>query len=594
VASPGNKQKSDYYFMSTRTNIPPKTPLEARFFWFKRLRSMVLFSFIINLLYLTSPLFMMQIYDRVLASANIPTLVGLLLITSLLFLFFGLLDYIRSQALSAHGEVTADSLAEKAYSTSVLNNCDKSPSREKKRALADVASLRSFLTSPTFAAFFDLPWAPIFLLVIFGLHPMLGLFAVIACIILAALALLNERLSRKQLQEATGLSIQATERAYSAQRNAVALRGNGMVDNMKKHWQKSDAEARKVTLKGTNINGRFSTTTKTLRMMIQSLMLGLGAYYVIKGELSSGSIIACTVILSRALSPLESILGNYSSVVRARDSWDSIKTWLFEEDVDTDKHELPAPKASLSIQELSVFPPNDNTKFIIKNIQLTLKAGDVLGISGHSGSGKSTLAKALVAAWPAAKGKVCLDGADILQWTRTQLGQHIGYLPQEIELFDGTVTENIARFSDDDDFAKVLTASELAGTHQLILELKEGYNTRLGPEGHALSSGQKQRIALARALYNNPFLIVLDEPNSNLDNEGEQRLNNTIGLLQKQNRIVVFISHRPQLLEKANMLLIMQKGEMMAFGSPADIVNAAKKQQNQTNPNTQPTNRRQL
>ncbi len=560
------------------TNIPPQSPLEARFFWFKKLRSMVLFSFVINILYLTSPLFMMQIYDRVLASANIPTLVGLLLITTLLYLFFGLLDYIRSRALSAHGEITADALAEKAYTMSVLNNCDKSPSHDKKQALADVNNLRSFLTSPTFAAFFDLPWAPIFLLVIFGLHPMLGLFALVACIVLAVLAFLNERLSRQQLQKATGLSVHTTNIAQSAQRNAVALRGNGMVENMQKQWQKSDTEARKVALKGTNINGGFSTTTKTLRMMIQSMMLGLGAYFVIKGELSSGSIIACTVILSRALSPLESILGSYSSVVRARDSWDSIKTWLFEEDSDANKQELPKPTASLSVHELSVFAPNDNTKFIIKNVQFSLNAGDVLGISGHSGSGKSTLAKALVAAWPAAKGKICLDGADIQQWTRTQLGQHIGYLPQEIELFDGTVTENIARFSDEDDFKKVLVASELAGTHQLILELKEGYNTRLGNEGHALSSGQKQRIALARALYNNPFLVVLDEPNSNLDSEGEQRLNKTIEVLQKQKIIIAFVSHRPQLLEKANKLLIMHKGEMKAFGSPNDIMNAAKQQ----------------
>ncbi|MGS2717646.1 type I secretion system permease/ATPase [Eionea flava] len=542
---------------------------------------MILFSFIINLLYLTSPLFMMQIYDRVLASANIPTLVGLLLITSLLYLFFGLLDYIRSQALNAHGEITANTLSEKAYTTAVLNNCEKSPSHDKKQALADVTNLRSFLTSPTFAAFFDLPWAPIFLLVIFGLHPMLGVFAIIASIVLAILAFLNERLSREQLQKATALSIQASERAQSAQRNAVALRGNGMVENMHRHWQSSDLETRKTALKGTDINGRFSTATKTLRMMIQSLMLGLGAYYVIKGELSPGSIIACTVILSRALAPLESILGSYSSVVRARDSWDSIKTWLFEEDADIEKHKLPAPKASLSINELSVFAPNNNSKFIINNIHCSLKAGDVLGISGHSGSGKSTLAKALVAAWPAAKGKVCLDGADIQQWTRKQLGKHIGYLPQEIELFDGTVTENIARFSEDSDFENVLAASELAGVHELIVSFDDGYNTRLGENGQALSSGQKQRIALARALYNNPFLVVLDEPNSNLDSEGEQRLNQTISLLQKNQKIVVFVSHRPQLLEKANKLLIMHEGNMKAFGSPSDIVNAAKKQQKQ-------------
>lgn len=573
------------------SNLPPKNTLEARFFWFKKLRVMVLFSFVINLLYLTGPLFMMQVYDRVLASANIPTLIGLVLITTLLYLFFGLLEYIRGQALKAHGELTADAITEKAYTCSILNNCEKAPTHDKKQALADVNNLRSFLTSPTFSAFFDLPWAPIFLLVIFGLHPLLGVFALFTCILLATLAFLNERLSRKQLQEATVLSLQATELAQSAQRNAVTLRGNGMIGHMHKHWQKTDIEARKVTLKGSGINSRFSTTTKTLRMMIQSLMLGLGAYFVIKGELSPGSIIACTVILSRALSPLESILGSYSSVVHARDSWASIKTWLFNEDLDSNKETLPAPKNSLSTIELSVFAPNDNTQFIIKNIRFRLQAGDVLGVSGHSGSGKSTLAKALVAAWPAAKGKVCLDDADIQQWTRDQLGTHIGYLPQEIELFEGSVADNIARFRDDADFNKVLQASELAGTHQLILGLKEGYNTLLGNDGTALSSGQKQRIALARALYDDPFLIVLDEPNSNLDTDGEKTLNKTIETLQARNAIVVFVSHRPQLLEKANQLLIMEKGEIKAFGSPSDIVKSAQQQRTiNLNPTPEPPN----
>ena len=571
------------------TNLPPSNPLEARFFWFRKLRTMILFSFVINLLYLTGPIFMMQIYDRVLASANIPTLVGLMAITTLLYLFFGLLDYIRGQALSAHGELTADALAEKAYTYSILNNCDKDPSHDKKQALADVSVLRSFLTSPTFAAVFDLPWAPIFLLVIFGLHPMLGVTAIIVCIILAILAFLNERLSRQQLEKATSLSIHTTNLAQSAQRNAVTLRGNGMINAMHKQWQKNDHEARRTTVNGNGINSRFSTTTKTLRMMVQSLMLGLGAYFVIKGELSAGSIIACTVILSRALAPLESLLGNYSSVVNARSSWNSIKTWLFQEDPDESKETLPDPKSSLSVKELSVFPPNDNTKFIIKNIEFALKAGDVLGITGHSGSGKSTLGKALVAAWPAAKGKVCLDGADLQQWTRSNLGNHIGYLPQEIELFDGTVAENISRFHEDAEFEKVLKASELAGTHQLILELKDGYNTRLGTEGTALSSGQKQRIALARALYNDPFLIVLDEPNSNLDSEGEQRLNKTIDELSQRKAIVIFVSHRPQLLEKANVILVMHKGEMKAFGPPAKIVEAMKQQAQGNKINTIPT-----
>ncbi len=552
--------------------IPPKNTLEARFFWFKKLRTMILFSFVLNILYLTGPLFMMQVYDRVLASANIPTLVGLMLITTLLYLFFGLLDHIRNQALSAHGELVAESLAKKAYTQSILNNCEKSPTEAKKTAIVDVVTLRGFLTSPTFSAFFDLPWAPIFLLVIFGLHPVLGVTAVIACIVLAILAFINERLSRQQLQKATGLNTHTNNIAQSAQRNALTLRGNGMIEPMYEKWRKNDREARQVTLKGSGINSSFSTTTKTLRMMIQSFMLGLGAYFVIKGELSSGSIIAGTVILSRALAPLEKLLGGYSSVVKARDCWDNIKTWLFDVDPDENKTILPAPTQSLSVHDLSVFPPNDNTQFIIKNIQFSLKAGDVLGVTGPSGSGKSTLGKALVAAWPAATGKVCIDGADLQQWTRANLGSHIGYLPQEIELFEGTVAENIARFREDAEFEKVLAASEAAGIHQLILELKDGYNTQVGPEGVMLSSGQKQRLGLARALYDEPFLIVLDEPNSNLDNEGELRLNKTIDSLKARNAIVVFVSHRPQLLEKADKLLIMGKGEMRAFGPPVEIV----------------------
>lgn len=563
---------------------PPIDPVEARFFWFRKMRTMIVFSFVINLLYLTGPLFMMQVYDRVLASANIPTLIGLVGITMLLYSFFGMMDYIRGQALRAYGELTADKFAEKAYTFSILNNCEKSPTKEKKQALADVSTLRNFLTSPISSAFFDLPWSPFFLLFIFALHPGLGLFALAACTVLGILAFFNERLSRSQLKKATGLSVHSTNLAQSAQRNAVTLRGNGMIESMHKQWQKSDQKSRETAMDGSRVNNGFSTTTKTLRMMIQSLILGLGAYFVIKGELSEGSIIACAVIFTRALAPLEKLLGSYSTVVSARDSWANIKTWLFEKDNDDKKETLPEPKSALSVHELNVFAPNDNTSFIIKNIQFSLKAGDVLGISGPSGSGKSTLAKALVAAWPAAKGKVCLDGADIQQWSRSLLGKYIGYLPQEIELFDGTVAENIARFEEDIDFNKVLEASELAGTHQLILELKDGYNTQLGQEGEALSSGQKQRIALARALYDKPFLVVLDEPNSNLDAEGEQQLNDTIEKLKQRNAIVVFVSHRPQLLEKANMLLVIQKGEMKAFGSPQSLVQAAQKQNISMNP----------
>lgn len=557
---------------------PPKDTLEARFFWFKKLRVMILFSLIINLLYLTGPIFMMQVYDRVLASANVSTLVGLGLITLLLYLFFGCLEFIRNQALKAHGEIIAGSFNESAYQTAVLNNCEKAPSTEKRSAVADVSILRQFLTSPTFASIFDLPWAPIFFLFIFGLHPTLGVAAIIAGIILSILAFINERLSRAQLKRASSLTAQTSQYVQYAQRNAVTLKGNGMIGDVGKNWLNADTEARKIGLQGGKINAYFATTTKTLRLALQSLMLGLGAYLVLQGEMTPGGIIACTVVFGRALAPLEQILGAYSSLVGALDSWNNIKTWLFDCVNTEEKSELPPPEKSLSVHNLAISPPHDKSIFLVKNTQFDIEAGEVLGITGHSGSGKSTLAKALVSSWPVALGKICLDGAELNQWHNRQLGKYIGYLPQLIELGEGSIAQNIARFSDQADFNKVLEASKMAGTHQLILDLEDGYDTLIGGEsGRTLSAGQTQRIALARAIYGSPFLVVLDEPDSNLDAEGEKLLRAAIKSLKDRGAIVVFVSHRPQMLDLADKLLVMHKGEMKAFGTPQAIVEQSKK-----------------
>ncbi len=553
--------------------------LSSRFFWLKQLRVIILFSFVINLLYLTGPIFMMQVYDRVLASANIPTLVGLATIALLLYVFFGILEFVRNQALRSNGEVVATKLSEKSYHFAVLNNCDKKPSTEKKQAFYDVKNFRNFLTSPAFSAFFDLPWAPIFLFFIFGLHPVIGVMSVIACILLAILAFINERLSREQLKKANELNQFTKEQAEFAQRNAVALKGNGMIDTMADRWRKQDYEARQKGLQGGGINTLFSTITKTLRLAIQSLLLGAGAYFVIQGEMSPGSIIACTVIFSRALAPLEQILNSFSHVLAARDSWNNIKTWIDVDHDDSDKKTLPDPKKSLVVDNISVQPPQDKTRFIIKNVNFSLQAGDVLGITGHSGSGKSTLAKAIVSAWPVAIGKICLDGADVEQWSKAELGEHIGYLPQDIELVHGTIADNIARFTDED-FQKVLQASQQAGTHQLILDQEDGYNTTVGEQANSLSAGQKQRIALARALYNSPFLVVLDEPDSNLDTDGIAFLEKAIKHLKERKAIVILVSHRPNLLQNANKLLLMKQGEMIAFGSPPQVVEQMKKMAN--------------
>lgn len=552
---------------------PPKGKLENRVFWLQQLRGIILFSFIINLLYLTGPLYMMQVYDRVLASANVSTLLGLSFITLMLYVFFGFLEYIRNQALKAHGEVISGYLTPKAYRMAVLNNCDKNPTQERKQAVSDVSRVRSFLTSPTYGALFDLPWAPIFLLFIFALHPLLGYVSMVAGAFLAALAIINERLSRKQHKDATGMSNASQELVQFAQRNAYTLKGNGMIDAMGARWLDKDLKSRQIGLKGAGINNCFSTITKTLRLILQSLMLGLGAYLVLQGEMSAGSIIAVTVVFGRAIAPLEQILSNYSNLIAAVGSWENIKTWKFEEEASEAQHEMPAPTKSLRLEKVHIQPPNDKSIFLLKNIDFSLDAGDIMGVTGPSGSGKSTLAKALVSAVPAALGKIRLDGADIQQWPRSYLGEHVGYLPQTIELAQGTIAENIARFNPYVDFDKVLEASQLAGTHQLILNMEEGYNTMVGgPNCRSLSGGQLQRVALARAMYGNPFLMVLDEPDSNLDVRGEELLRDAINTMQERNAIVVLVSHRPHMLGMANKLLVLARGEQKAFGSPQSIV----------------------
>ncbi|EDY80578.1 type I secretion system ATPase subfamily [Verrucomicrobiia bacterium DG1235] len=539
--------------------------------------SIVVFSFVINLLYLTGPLFMLQIYDRVLASANIPTLLGLLFIVVVLYVFFGVLEFIRSQVIASNGEAITETLADASYRVSVASSCEANPSLEKASALEDVDRLRSFLKSPTFSALFDLPWAPIFLLFVFGLHPMLGVIATIAAAVLAGLAIVNERLSRKNIAKATSVSTEARKKAQYARRNAVSLRGNGMVGAVGQLWRGSDREARQIGLRTGAINSGFSTATKTLRLAIQSVMLAAGAYFVIQGELSAGGIVAGSIIFSRALAPLEQILSNYTQLARARDSYANLNSWWSEEKDVPFKEGLPPPERSVEVSGLGVCAPGVK-QFIIAGITFGLESGDVLGVSGASGSGKSTLAKAIVGAWPCTVGKVCLDGAELSQWSEKELGAHVGYLPQDIELFNHTVASNIARCRGDADFEKVLEASKLAGTHEMILSLPDGYNTVLGEGGVSLSAGQRQRVALARALYGNPFLVVLDEPNSNLDEQGEKALAQAVDSLRLKGRIVIVIAHRQNILNRATKLLVMEKGQMKVFGKPEDLVKAMKAQ----------------
>lgn len=494
-----------------------------------------------------------------------------------MYCFFGLLDFIRMQIIRAQSEKTTQVLVHKAYEVSILNNCAGSPSKEKKSAVADVQTLRHFTVSPTFTAFFDLPWTPIFLVFIFGLHPALGFFSLICAAILCVLAIVNERLSNARIKKANKLTSYSSLLAENSQRSAAVFKGNGMIDSFSRVWKEADQTARLEGLRGGTVNSAFSTSTKTLRMAIQSLILAAGAYLVIQAELSPGGIIAASVVFGRLLAPIEQLLNSYSQVVNARSSWRNINTWLFDENNDTDKKILNPPESSLQVHQVHVRAPNSD-KLILKNINFNLQAGDILGITGPSGSGKSTLAKTLVGAWPPVKGKVCLDNADLDQWPQMELGKHIGYVPQDIDFFCGSIAENIARFREDMDFDKVLKASDMAGTHEFILSLNDGYNTALGEGGTTLTGGQRQRIALARALYDDPFFVVMDEPSSNLDGAGVMALTKALEKLKEQSRIVIFITHQKSMLSLAGKLMLLQEGEIKAFGKPEEIVKAAQAQ----------------
>ena len=552
----------------TPTNKPSRFDVTA--YWLRKMRSTLAFSLIINLLYLTSPIFMMQIYDRVLASANIPTLVGLVGVVLILYMFFGALEYVRSQVLRSNGESITHELANKAYNVSVLNGCEKNPSEDKKRALSNVTTLRGFISSPTFTALFDLPWSPLFLVFIAALHPTLGLFSLGAAAVLVGLAYINQALSSKTLASAAQMNGFASRFAENAQREAVALRGNGMIGASANVWRQYDEQARDEGIEGHAVSAAFSTATKTLRLFAQTLILGTGAYLVIKGELSAGAIIASSALFARVLAPVEQLLGNYAGLVNARESWNSIQSWAYDSDTDTQIQDLPAPKQELVVDRLFLQTPA-NDKLIINSVSMFGRAGEVIGITGPSGSGKSTLAKSIVGAWPIAKGRVCLDGADLGQWSRDSIGDHIGYVPQHISFFAGTIAENIGRFRDDD-FRKVVKASVFAGTHQMILALPDGYNTKLDEAGSQLSGGQRQRLALARAFYNDPFLMVLDEPSSNLDKDGILALKRAMGIIRKSGRITILISHNQTLAAAADRLLILKEGQAYAFGTPGQIV----------------------
>lgn len=529
-----------------------------------------LFSALINLLYLTGSFYMLQVYDRVIPSRSLPTLVALSVLALTLYAAQAALDFFRGRIL-----VRMARAFDEAYSPRVFDLVARLPLAGRAASaglqpLRDLDQVRGFLANGGPLGFFDLPWMPFYLAICFLFHPMIGLVAVLGALLLVALTIAAEALTRRPLRESSLEGVARFGLAEAAHRNAEVIAAMGMAGAVGGVWRDSNRRHLDAQDRASDVSGALGGFSKAARMTLQSAVLGVGGYLVIRGEASGGIIIAGSILSARALAPIELVLAHWKSFVAARQGWGRLQN-LFAAFPERDEvMRLRPPCTNLSVDQLAVSPPGDR-RVVVKNVGFELRAGEALGVIGPSASGKSSLARALVGVWPPARGDVRLDGATLDQWSPEALGRHVGYLPQDNLLFDGTIGQNIARFLPDADANAIIHAAEQAGVHDMIVRLPQGYETRVGEAGLSLSGGQRQRIALARALYGDPFLVVLDEPNSNLDAEGDEALGRAIAHVRARGGIAVVIAHRPSALAAVDKILVLSNGEATAFG-PRDEV----------------------
>jgi PrtD family type I secretion system ABC transporter len=529
-----------------------------------------LVSGVVNILALTGAFYMLQIYDRALTSHSVSTLVALSVLAIGFYLIQGMLDVSRSQILVRLGAKLDQRLAPLAHRVSIDMPRYGFSTAESTERSRDVDTLRSFMGGQGPMALFDLPWMPLYLIFVYCLHPWLGILTFAGALVLTSLTVLTEFLMQKHVGSAQKAAVARAAVSDSHARNADVIRAMGFSGRAVERYEKINSEHLSLQTKTNGVTGTFSGISKILRMVLQSAVLGLGAYLTIKGEFSAGSIIAASVASARALAPVDLAIGQWKNIVSARRSYSRLTETLTAMEDASPRITLPAPMRDLKIEKMTVAAPSNGT-VVLSDVSLELKAGQATGIIGVSGGGKSSLARGLTGVWPLLRGNVRLDDADIGQWAPDVLGQHLGYLPQEISLLDATIGENISRLDPDADGESILAAAKEAGVHDLIVRMPQGYDTELGPNGTALSAGQRQRIALARALYKKPFLVVLDEPNSNLDAEGEAALTEAIKGVRARGGIVVVIAHRPSALAAVDMLGVVQNGRLVAFGPKDEI-----------------------
>ncbi|EAQ25252.1 type I secretion system permease/ATPase [Roseovarius sp. 217] len=523
-----------------------------------------IFSFFVNLLMLTGPLYMLQVYDRVLGSRSLETLIALSVLVLFLYTMMGLLDYARGRVMGRVGARFQARLDRRVFDA-VIRKSAVQPDANTATGLRDLESIQRLMTSPVLLAIFDMPWAPFFLAAIWVFHPWLGILALVGGAGLVLVTMINQVVTRRPTGQANTASVEAEAISQQLRNESEMIQAMGMRDAAFDRWQTVRGRALSTAIQSADIGGTFTTSTKALRLLLQSAMLGLGAWLVLRGELTPGAMIAGSILMGRALAPIEQAIGQWALVQRAMKGWDSLAELLGTVAPEQPRTPLPRPKARLEVQQLTMVPPGESLA-VLKTLTFKVEPGQAVGVIGQSGAGKSTLARAITGVWRPAGGKIRLEGATLDQYSPTVLGQLIGYLPQRVQLFDGTIAENIARLATQPDAAKIVEAARKADAHEMILKLPNGYDTRVSASGGRLSGGQMQRIGLARAMYGDPMILVLDEPNSNLDNEGSEAVNAAIRGFKAEGKAVIVVAHRPAAIKECDMLLMLEGGVMRAFG----------------------------
>lgn len=528
-----------------------------------------IFSIFANMLMLTGPLYMLQVYDRVLSSRSVETLVALTLLVAFLYGIMGILDFVRGRVLSRIGAQFQTRLDRRVFDAALARS-SKPHDENAQTSLADLEAIQRFIASPAPNALFDMPWTPIFLIGISIFHPWLGYLALSGGVVLILTAVLNQIMSKNPIIQANITTHSASLLEEQLRSEAEMVRSLGMQSNAFDRWQVARRASLTHQLNATDVSSSFSALTKTFRLFLQSAMLGLGAYLALMGELSPGAMIAGSILMGRALAPIELAVGQWSILQRAHRGWWNLAALLTASPTDQPRTNLPVPKAKLNVESVTLIPPGQSLASL-RLVSFTVHPGEAIGVIGSSGAGKSTLARALTATWPLAGGNVRLDNAAIGHYPPEKLGEYIGYLPQRVQLFNGTIAENIARLAPNPDPEKIVTAAKKADAHAMILKLPDGYDTVVSGNGGRLSGGQIQRIGLARALYSDPVILVLDEPNSNLDNEGSEALNAVIRNMKAAEKSVIIMAHRPAAIRDCDMLLMLENGAVKIFG-PRDEV----------------------